>query len=332
MALQKGDRILVTGGAGYVGSHTCKALARQGFEPVVYDDLSTGHHDFVRWGPLVVGDIRDTERMRAAIADYDVRHVVHFAAESLVAKSNTHPELFYSVNVGGTLALVTAMRDAGCSSLVLSSSCAVFGAPAKTPISESEVHAPLSVYGRSKAMVESMLEDFRLSSKMKITALRYFNAAGADPDGEIGERHDPETHIIPRAIAAALGILAQLELFGSDYPTRDGTAIRDYVHVCDLADAHIAALELHGNGGRGASYNLGAGRGYSVKEIIGAVAEVIGCDVPVRFVERRSGDPPELVADATLAADQLNFRPYRSDLKSIVDTAVAWHRKDGIAV
>ncbi len=321
------DRVLVTGGAGYIGSHACKLLASHGVEPIVYDDLSTGHREFVKWGPLIEGDILDTEKLTTSIRTYSIDHVIHFAAQSLVSESVTRPHIFYSVNVSGTLSLLSAMLCSGCKSLVVSSTGAIYGIANASPVVESEPAAAVNPYGHSKSIVESMLENYRQAHGMSVTALRYFNASGADPDCEIGERHTPETHLIPRAIDAAY-CATTLDIFGTDFPTPDGTAIRDYIHVNDLAVAHISALERHAGGSLGSVFNLGAGRGYSVRQVLAAVSSEIGKPILTREVSRRVGDPPELVADVTRARQQLGFDPCYSDISTIIATAAAWHQKD----
>lgn len=321
------EAILVTGGAGYIGSHICKALSEGGFFPIAYDDLSTGHRDFVRWGEFVEGDICNGARLRHAMATHRVTHVVHCAAESLVAKSMLEPGLFHAVNVVGTQVLLDAMQDTGCRSIVFSSSGAVYGVPRTSLVDEDAPCAPVSPYGETKRAVEVMLAE-RRGNGLQATALRYFNAVGADPAGEIGERHNPETHLMPRAICAALGRIADFGIFGTDYNTPDGTAIRDYVHVTDIARAHLQALRLHAQGRVGNVYNIGAGHGTSVKEIVSAVQAVVGKSVPLTLAPRRAGDPPYLVADIERAKSELGFSPQRSDLATIVGDAVVWHMKD----
>jgi UDP-arabinose 4-epimerase len=318
--------ILVTGGAGYIGAHTCKALKRAGFNPVVFDNLSTGHERFVRWGPLVRGDIRDEAAILAAIHSFSVEAVIHFAAKASVGESMTHPLAYYDTNVAGSLALLGAMLASGCRRLVFSSSCAIYGEPDTVPIREIAPQCPVSPYGASKAMVERILRDYRGAYGLEPIALRYFNAAGADPEGELGELRDPETHLIPRAMMAIQGYLADFAIFGSDYPTPDGTAIRDYVHVADLADAHVAALERLLAGGPGGAFNLGTGSGHSVREVLNAIGAETGVSLRIANGPRRAGDPPELVADASLSRTELGFRPKLSELDVIVRTAWAWHR------
>jgi len=319
--------VLVTGGAGYVGSHACKALAAAGWTPVVYDNLVAGHRWAVRWGPLEVGDIADRARLDAVIARYRPAAVMHFAACAYVGESMTAPGKYYRNNVAGTLTLLEAMRDHGIGRLVFSSTCATYGEPQAPLLDEEHPQRPINPYGASKLMVERMLQDFAAAHGLGSVALRYFNAAGADPDGEIGELHRPETHLIPLAIAAARGERPALEIFGTDYPTSDGTCIRDYVHVSDLAQAHVLALDhLRGRNGFSA-FNLGVGRGYSVREVIDAVAAAAGGAVPFREVARRPGDPPELVAEATQARTLLGWTPRLPCLGEIVESAWRWHQQ-----
>ena len=318
--------VLVAGGAGYIGSHTCKALAAAGFTPVVYDDLSSGHRRAVRWGPLEIGDIRDPVRLAEVMARYRPAAALHFAAVMAVGESVVDPGKYYRTNVAGSIALLDAMRAHGIDTLVFSSTAAVYGAPQRQPIDESQPRAPVNPYGWSKAMVEQMLADHAVAHGLRWAALRYFNACGADPEGETGEAHDPEYHLIPRALMAAAGRLPHLDLFGTDYPTPDGTCIRDYIHVGDLAAAHVAALRHLLGGGASLAANLGVGRGFSVREVIAAVEAATGRTVPVRFGPRREGDSPELVADPGLARRVLGFAPRVTGLAEMVGTAWNWHR------
>jgi UDP-glucose-4-epimerase GalE len=319
--------VLVTGGAGYVGAHTCKALHRAGFTPVVFDNLSTGHKSFVRWGSFVPGDIRDADAVRHTIRAYQVEAVLHFAASAYVGESVVNPQKYYENNVGGSLSLLSAMLEAGCRKIVFSSSCAIYGQPERIPIDESTPQSPVNPYGASKAMVERILGDYEKAHEIKAIALRYFNASGADPDGELGELRDPETHLIPRAMMAIQGYIQEFAVFGTDYPTSDGTAIRDYIHASDLAEAHVAAVRRLLAGGKGGAFNLGTGRGYSVKQVLDAISTETGESLTVSNAPRRQGDPPVLVADASLSHTELGFAPRLSDLKSIVKTAWAWHRQ-----
>jgi len=317
--------VLVAGGAGYVGAHTCKSLARAGFLPVVLDNLSTGHRDFVRWGPLVQADLHDTSTITDTIRQHDCVAVLHFAAFALVGESVTDPAKYYENNVAGTLSLLAGMRAAGCDALVFSSTCAIYGQPAQVPIVEDTRPDPINPYGASKLMVERILSDFRPAYGLRPIALRYFNACGADPDSEIGEMRDPETHLIPRAMMALQGHITDFAVFGSDFETPDGTPIRDYVHVADLADAHVAALRQLLSGGTGGVFNLGTGRGHSVREVLDAIEREAGERLPDVTGPRRAGDPAVLVADPARARSELGFDPRLSDLATIVRTAWAWH-------
>jgi UDP-glucose-4-epimerase GalE len=321
--------ILVTGGAGYVGSHACKALAAAGYVPVVYDNLSRGHRKAVRWGPLVEGDLHDSARLAAALRTHGIEAVMHFAAFAYVGESVTDPQNYYRNNVGGTLALLAAMREVEVKQIVFSSTCAVYGVPETVPIRETTATAPLNPYGDTKLAIERALHWYGAAYGMRYMALRYFNAAGADPDGEIGEAHEPETHLIPLVLRAALGTSDPVQIFGTDYPTPDGTAIRDYIHVNDLADAHVRALGDLAAGGDSAALNLGTGSGCSVREVIAAVEWIAGRKVPRREAARRPGDPPELVADPALARSRLGWQPRHSDLDTIIATALAWERRPG---
>ena len=316
--------VLVAGGAGYIGSHTCKALAAGGFVPVVYDNLSTGHRGFVRWGPLVEGDLLDEETLARTFAEHRPVAALHFAACAYVGESVEDPARYYRNNVVGALNLMDAARLGGNVPIVFSSTCAVYGEPRTLPITEDTPLVPVNPYGRTKLAVEQALSDYDAAYGLRSVRLRYFNACGCDPDGEVGESHDPETHLIPRAILAALGRLAELTIFGDDYPTPDGTAIRDYIHVRDLADAHVVAVRLLLGGGESISVNLGTGSGFSVREIVDAVERVTGLDVPRRIALRRPGDPAVLVADSSRAERLLGFSAAHSDVETIVRTACAW--------
>ena len=314
-------RILVTGGAGFIGSHTCKLLAARGFEPVAYDNLSTGHRDAVRWGPLVEADLLDTGALRQAMETHRPLAVMHFAACASVAESVSDPAKYYRNNVTGTLTLLEACRDGGVGHFIFSSSCATYGVPPVLPIREDTPQQPINPYGGSKLIGEMMLQHFAQTSGLRFAALRYFNACGADPEGELGERHDPETHLIPRVLMAVAGQASVFELFGTDYGTPDGTCIRDYVHVADLAAAHLLALEYLLDGGKNVALNIGTGSGLSVQDILAAVTRITGRDVPTVTGPRRPGDPPALFADATLIRETLGFTPRYSDLDTIVRTA-----------
>lgn len=315
--------VLVVGGAGYIGSHAVKALAAAGRRVVVYDDLSNGHREAVRWGDLVVGDVRDEGRVASALREYQVTSVLHFAAWLLVGESVTDPAGYYRNNVEGTLALLRAMAGQSVRQLVFSSTAAVFGNPERTPIDESHPTRPINAYGETKLAIERALPHFERAYGLRSVVLRYFNAAGADPDGEIGEDHDPETHLVPRAIEAACGG-RPLQVFGEDYPTPDGTCLRDYIHVSDLASAHVLALGRLERGGSSATYNLGNGRPFSVRDVIGAVERVSGQRVNWSVAPRREGDPAILFASSQRIQDDLGWRPAFTDPVDIVQTAWQW--------
>jgi UDP-glucose-4-epimerase GalE len=318
--------ILVTGGAGYIGSHGCRALAAAGFHPVVFDNFSTGHRNFVT-GTLVAGDLNDKTSLARAFAQHDIVAVMHFAASSLVGESVADPQKYYANNVAGTLSLLDAMRQAGCNRLVLSSTGAVYGHADSKALTENYPCAPINPYGASKWMIERILADYRSAYGLGSFCLRYFNASGADASGSIGELRDNETHLIPRAMMALQGHVPDFAVFGDDYDTPDGTAIRDYIHVTDLAAAHLLALELLLQGHCGGAFNLGTDAGFSVREILAAIATETGREVPHVIKPRRSGDPAYLVADPTAARETLKFHPAHSDLATIIRTAWAWHRK-----
>jgi UDP-arabinose 4-epimerase len=329
-------RILVTGGAGYIGSHCAKAIAANGFTPVTFDNLSTGHAEFVNWGPLIKGDLHDTEKLISLIRTHEIAGVMHFAAASLVGESVTDPQKYYLNNVGGTLSLLRAMREAGCAKIVFSSTGAVYGDHGDDRIPEEAASNPVNTYGRSKWMIEQILQDYRKAYGLVSFCLRYFNACGADSSGLIGELRQPETHLIPRALMALQGHVLDFAIFGDDYDTPDGTAVRDYIHVDDLAQAHIAALRLLLEGSAGGVCNLGTGVGYSVRQILDSIEEETGLSVPVTLRSRRAGDPPVLVANPKRSQQALRFKPVHSDLPRIVRSAWKWHQiahplKRGIA-
>jgi len=319
--------ILVTGGAGYVGSHTCKALAAAGLEPVTYDNLSTGHRWAVRWGPLVVGDLADRALLRKTIREHNVEAVVHFAASSLVGESVKDPAKYFRNNLVNTLSLLETMVETDVNRLVFSSTCAVYGAPLTETLDESHPRSPVNPYGESKLAIESACRWFGEAYGLRWLALRYFNAAGADPDGQIGEAHACETHLIPLTLEAVINPASKISIFGTDYPTPDGTAIRDYIHVADLADAHLLAMEKTAEADTGLSVNLGTGQGHSVREVISMVESVTGR--PPRQVDapRRPGDPAKLVAAAERARTYLGWTPQRSELRAIAETAWNWRQK-----
>jgi UDP-arabinose 4-epimerase len=318
------DRILVTGGAGYIGSQTCKLLAECGYEPITYDSLVTGNRWAVRWGPFEHGDIADRERLLDVLSRYRPAAIIHFAAFAYVGESMMNPSKYYRNNVAGTLSLLECARLADVTRIVFSSTCATYGVPEALPIPESAPQAPINPYGRSKLMIEQILRDFCSAHDFSGVALRYFNAAGADPDNEIGEHHDPETHLIPLALEAARNPSQPIRVFGDDYPTQDGTCIRDYIHVSDLAAAHVLAVENGLVQGKLNAFNLGTGVGLSVKQIIQAVGRVTNREVPVVFGERRPGDPAALVATADRARSKLGWQPQHSSIDTIVGTAWAW--------
>ena len=315
--------VLVTGGAGYIGSHAAKALRRAGYGVVIYDDLSAGHRTAALGAPLVEGDIHDGPRVARALREHRVEAVMHFAAWLSVSDSVANPRGYYWNNVAGTLALLEAMTSTGVGRLVFSSSAAVFGDPTETPIAESHPTRPVNAYGETKLAIERALPHYERAYGLRSISLRYFNAAGADPEGELGEDHEPEPHLVPRAIDAALGG-EPLEVFGDDYPTPDGTCLRDYVHVTDLAAAHVLALRALERGAPAGVYNLGAGRPVSVREVIAAVERVTGRSVPSRVAPRRAGDPAVLFASSVAIARDLGWRPEHGDLETIVRTAWQW--------
>ena len=316
-------RVLVTGGAGYIGSHTCKALAAAGHTPIVFDNLRTGHAWAVKWGPLEYGDINDLASLSDAMHRHRPDAVINFAALAYVGESATRPDFYYQTNVAGMITLLQAMRLHDVGAMVLSSSCATYGVPARIPIAEDTPQGPINVYGRSKRMAEEILRDVCSAYGLGGIALRYFNAAGADPEGDIGEEHDPETHLIPLVLQAAAGWRPQISVFGNDYDTPDGTCIRDYIHVADLASAHVAALSKC-RPGEFSAYNLGTGRGSSIAEVIACARAVTGKTIVTQSEARRLGDPPALVADAALARKTFGWSPTHSDLENVIKDAWAW--------
>ena len=315
------SRVLVTGGAGYIGSHCCKLLARHGYLPIVYDNFSTGSRSAVKWGPLIEGDVTDRLALGAVFRNHAPIAVLHFAASAYVGESVEDPAKYYRNNIGGMIALLDCCREAKIANFVFSSSCATYGVPDFLPITESTPQRPINPYGRTKLICEGMLQDYSQAYGLRYVALRYFNAAGADPEAELGEWHSPETHLIPRAILAAATQTGPLEVFGDDYPTADGTCIRDYIHVSDLAEAHVAALRHLLGGGGDLSVNLGTGVGYSILEVLSTIKRITGKEVPATFKPRRPGDPPILVANAKKAGQLLGFVPKFSDLDTIIQTA-----------
>ena len=321
--------VLVTGGAGYIGSHACKVLARAGRHPVVFDNLSRGHREAVRWGPLVEGDLADRAGLVAAIETHRVSAVMHFAAYAYVGESVADPARYYCNNLVGTLSLLEAMRETRVDKIVFSSTCATYGIPEVVPIRETAPQLPVNPYGETKLAIERALHWYRHAYGLRSISLRYFNAAGADPEGQIGELHEPETHLVPLVLQTALGQRSHVDIYGTDYPTADGTAIRDYVHVEDLAEAHLCALDHLCAGGEGAALNLGTGYGHSVREVIAAAEAISGHSIARQEAARRPGDAPVLVADPGQAAEHLGWHARCSDLQTIIHTAFAWH--EGLA-
>ncbi len=322
-----GKTLLVTGGAGYIGSHVCKMLAKQGFNPVVIDNLTTGYRWAVQWGELEECDIRDGEKLDEVFARHKPIAVMHFAAKISVGESVENPDDYYNNNVGGTMSLLDAMKRNNVQQLVFSSTAAIYGMPNKVPISETHLQAPINPYGVSKFVAEHMMADYAQAFGLRFVALRYFNAAGSDPDADIGEAHDPETHLIPLVLDAAMGRRDKIMVFGTDYDTPDGTCIRDYIHVNDLADAHIKALSYLMKNGNSQFLNLGNGNGVSVREIILTAENVTGRKIPQEETERRPGDPAQLISQSSLAEKILGWKPSRPDIKTQIEDAWRWHMK-----
>ena len=318
--------VLVAGGAGYIGSQTCKALRRAGFLPVTLDNLSTGYRQAVKFGPLVEADLRDRETVQATVRRYGIRAAIHFAAFSLVGESVRDPAKYYDNNVGAANAFAWALIGAGVQAFVFSSTAAAYGMPEASPIPEDHPTVPINPYGASKLAFEGALRWLGEAHPFRWTALRYFNAAGADLDGEVGESHEPETHLIPNLCKAVLGTGPGLTVFGQDYPTRDGTPIRDYIHVVDLAEAHVLAVRRLLDGGAGGIFNVGAGEGVTVMQIISAAEAALGAKVPYTVGPRRAGDPPSLVADSSRLKAAFGWAPRHSDLETIIRTAARWQR------
>lgn len=319
--------VLVTGGAGYIGSHTCKALKQAGYVPVVYDNLVYGHQDFIKWGAFEKGDLLDKERIEEVIKKYSSMAVLHFAAFIYAPESVENPEKYYRNNVLGALNLLSAMKNCQIDKIIFSSTCAVYGIPVKIPISEDNPKNPINPYGQTKFIVENMLKDFDIAYGIKSIALRYFNAAGADLEGEVGENHNPESHLIPLILDVALGLSPFITIFGNDYDTPDGTCIRDYIHVTDLAGAHVLALKGLENGINSTAFNLGNGYGYSIKEIIETTKKVTGMEIKTKLAQRRKGDPPRLIADSTKAINELGWKPKYEKIEVILESAWQWHKK-----
>jgi UDP-glucose-4-epimerase GalE len=319
-------RILVTGGAGYIGSHAVRLFLDRGHDVWIYDSLALGHRASVPSERLIIGDLNEPARIDQALVEKRIEAVVHFAAWAAVGESVQNPAKYYQNNLVNTLNLMESLRRAQISRFVFSSTAATFGTPAQMPITEETPQQPINPYGRTKLAIEHALADYSRAYGWGFAALRYFNASGARPDGSIGEDHDPETHLIPLVILAAMGKRPHIEIFGTDYPTPDGTCVRDYIHVDDLATAHLAALERL-QPGQGMHYNLGIGRGYSVREVIAAVEDVTGKKVPVKEGPRRAGDPPVLIASSAKIQKELGWKPDYTDLRRIVETAWNWHSK-----
>ena len=323
--------VLVTGGAGYIGSHACKALAEHGYTPVCFDNLSTGWRDAVKFGPLCVGNLLNPDDISHALDHYRPDAVMHFAALSLVGMSVQKPSTYWRSNVVGVLNLLDGMRVRGIANLVFSSTAAVYGEPAVELIQEAERTEPTNPYGATKLAIEKVINDFSNAYGLRAVVFRYFNVAGASPDGLIGEWHRPETHLIPIILDVAVGKRPHIIIHGSDYPTADGTCVRDYLHVCDLVEAHILALERLAEGEVGLTLNLGIGRGYSVREVINRARAVTGCPIPEVLGVRRSGDPSRLVCDGTRASRALGWQPTRSEIDQMITDAWHWHRRGGYA-
>ncbi|OEU58191.1 MAG: UDP-glucose 4-epimerase GalE [Desulfobulbaceae bacterium S3730MH12] len=319
------SEILIVGGAGYIGSHMGKYLHGRGLKPVVLDNLSYGHKEAVRWGPLYEGELDDENLLDEIFRKHDIKAVMHFAAFCYVGESVTDPLKYYQNNVAATLGLLSSMLGNGVDKLIFSSTCATYGEPNSLPMSENHSQHPINPYGRTKLMVENILDDLDPAYGLKSVCLRYFNAAGADPDGELGEEHDPETHLIPLVLRTALGQQGELTVFGNDYPTEDGTCIRDYIHITDLAQAHYLALLHLLDGGESKKYNLGNGSGYSILDVINTARQITGRDINYSFADRRDGDPAVLVGSAEKAAHELGWKPEFNSLETILETAWNWH-------
>ncbi len=319
--------ILIIGGAGYIGSHVNKALTKIGFNTIVFDNFSTGHRDFVKWGKLVEGDLSNYDLLCQVLKENGIDCVMHFAAFAYVGESVTNPQKYYVNNVQNTITLLNAMVACKVDKFIFSSSCAVFGEPKELPITEETPKSPINPYGKTKLMVESILEDYSAAYGLKYVALRYFNAAGADPESEVGEDHTPETHLIPLVLDAAIGKRPNIQVYGSDYNTPDGTCVRDYIHVNDLADAHIKSYEYLAKGGQSEVFNLGNGIGYSIKEIIETARKVTGKEIIEILAPRRAGDPPSLYASSVKIKNLLGWEPKFNDINQIISNAWEWHKK-----
>ncbi len=317
--------ILVVGGAGYIGSHMCKYLAQNKYTPIVLDNLVYGHREAVKWGPFIEGSMKNRDILKKIFTEYEIEAVMHFAAFAYVGESVTNPGKYYGNNVAATISLLETMIKHNVLKFIFSSTCATYGEPIEIPITERHPQAPINPYGRSKLMVEQILDDYQSAYGLNTVSLRYFNAAGADPDSEIGEDHNPETHLIPLILQTALGQRDEVAIFGDDYPTEDGTCIRDYIHVTDLAQAHLLALKGLMNNSFGGKYNLGNGDGNSVRQVIDMAQKVTGEKIPSKVVDRRPGDPAILIGSSEKAIQELGWKPQFADLKSILETAWRWH-------
>jgi len=319
--------ILITGGAGYVGSHTNKLLSQHGYETVVFDNLIYGHREFIKWGKFFLGDLANKEQLRNCFRTYTIEAVMHFSGYAYVGESVVDPSKYYHNNVANTLNLLDVMREFHVNCFIFSSSCVIYGIPHQIPITEDHPQHPINPYGKSKLMVEQILRDFDSAYSLNHVNLRYFNAAGADPDAEIGESHNPETHLIPLVLDAAQGKSEDIKIFGTDYDTPDGTCIRDYIHVTDLADAHLKGLLYLMNDGKSDSFNLGNGNGFSVREVIETARRVTGKGIKATAWERRAGDPPVLIGSSDKAKQILDWKPHYNDLSTIIETAWNWQKK-----
>lgn len=325
--MNRQDAILIVGGAGYIGSHVNKLLSSLGYKTIVFDNLSCGYKDFVKWGEFILGDLSDKEQLKLCFRKYSILATMHFSASAYVEESVRNPAKYYINNVSNTLNLLETMREFGVKYFIFSSTCATYGIPLEIPITEEHPQNPINPYGRSKLMIEQILKDYEHAYGIKHINLRYFNAAGADPDLEIGEWHEPETHLIPIVLEVAFGKREYVSIYGTDYDTPDGTCIRDYVHVCDLASAHILALEFLMKENKSESFNLGTGSGFSVREVIEVARRVTKREIKVVEVNRRPGDPPVLIASSQKAIDILKWKPKFSELEFIIETAWKWYLK-----
>ena len=319
--------ILVIGGAGYIGSHANKLLNQRNFDTVVFDNLVYGHRSFVQWGDFVMGDLADREQLRRCFRKYSIEAVMHFGSFTYVGESVTDPAKYYRNNVINTVNLLDKMREFDVKYFIFSSSCAIYGMPKQIPITEDHPQMPINPYGWSKLMIEQILSDYDGAYGIKHINLRYFNAAGADFDADVGEHHEPETHLIPLVLDVAVGRKHNVKIYGTDYETTDGTCIRDYIHVTDLADAHILALNYLRQGAQSDSFNLGIGNGFSVREVIRTAEKITGCPITCVETDRRTGDPPVLIGSARKARERLNWYPKFDDLETIIKTAWRWHQK-----